>query len=101
LRRWGVPREDVVQAITQRGGQSFTLEADLPAPEDNVREQVLDALRAYYVEHGRPVSIKTLAGKTHRRTQTVIDAVQDLVAAGMAQRLGQHGKCGVIPAVGE
>jgi hypothetical protein len=62
---------------------------------------VLDALRAYYAEHGRPASIKTLVRLTHRRTQTVIDAVQDLVAAGLAQQVGQQGRRGVVPAVGE
>jgi hypothetical protein len=36
---------------------------------------------------------------THRRTQTVIEAVQDLVAAGLAQRLGRQGKQGVVPVV--
>jgi hypothetical protein len=73
----------------------------IPAPVDHVREQVLDALRAYYAEHGRPASIKALAQMTHRRTLTVIDAVQELVVAGLVQRLGRQGKQGVVALLGK
>jgi predicted transcriptional regulator len=62
-----------------------------------IYNQLLDALWAHYAEHQRPAAIKAIAERTHRRTHTVIDAVQDLVAAGLAQRLGRQGKQGVVP----
>jgi hypothetical protein len=38
----------------------------------------------------------SLAWRTHRRTETMLDAVQDFVAAGLDQRPGQ-GQRGVMP----
>jgi hypothetical protein len=78
-------------------GALFTLDVVILAPVDHTREHVLHALRAHYAEHQRPASIKTLAKMTHRRTRTVIGAVQEPAAAGLAQRLGRQGKQSVMP----
>jgi hypothetical protein len=99
-RGWGAQCAHVMRK-NQYMGAPFSLDMVIPAPVDHTREQVLDALRACYAEYRRPASINALAQMTHRCTRTVMEAVQDLVAAGMARRLGRSGKLGVIPMVEE